>query len=433
MTVLQEFRLPDLGEGLTESDLVAWRVAPGDRVALNQVIAEVETAKALVELPSPVDGVVAQLHAEPGQTVAVGEPLLTFDVEADERPPNLVGYGAGPDRSGPPRRRARRGAPDAPDAPDDSDAPVAAAPPRREGRPRSTPPVRRLAAALGVDLTTVEGTGEGGLVTRADVEAAARGTAPAAAPAPVAAASAAPPRVASQDAHDDLHIPIAGVRKQTAAAMVASAFTAPHVTMWITVDVTPLTELRARLASDPLTGGTRLTLLALLARAVCVALRRHPTLNSRWDEASQEIVQFSHVDLGIAVATERGLIVPAIEGADALPPLELAAALDALTLEAREGRTPLARMQAGTFTISNVGVFGVEGGTPILNRGQAAILAVGAVQRRPWEHEGGIALREVMTLSLSIDHRVVDGEQGGRFLAELGRLLADPALALVLA
>jgi 2-oxoisovalerate dehydrogenase E2 component (dihydrolipoyl transacylase) len=406
---LREFRLPDLGEGLTESDIVAWRIAEGDQVELNQIIAEVETAKALVELPSPYSGVVAALHADAGQTVNVGDPLVTFavtpaagaaaKVEEDAPEPNLVGYGARPEHAGRPVRRARRGVPTA-------TPPAAPVIPARAERPRSTPPVRHLARQLDIDLTVVAGTGPDGLITRDDVEAAAR---------------------RSADAGPVTRIPIRGVRKHTAAAMVASAFTAPHVTVFHTIDATAALDLASRLTAA--SGGVKISLLAVVSRAVCLALAAHPELNSRWEQESQEIVQYGYVNLGIAAATERGLVVPNIKDAETLGLTELALALAELTAEARAGKAQPERLSGGTFTITNIGVFGVEAGTPILNPGESGILALGAAQRRPWEFEGEIALRQVMTLSLSFDHRVVDGAQGSRFLAELGALLerADAA------
>jgi 2-oxoisovalerate dehydrogenase E2 component (dihydrolipoyl transacylase) len=405
---LREFRLPDLGEGLTESDIVAWRIAEGDRVELNQIIAEVETAKALVELPSPYTGVVAALHADAGETVNVGDPLVTFAVtplasapvttDDDAPEPNLVGYGARPEHSGHPVRRARRVMP----------RQVSSARPDvvRAERPRSTPPVRHLARQLGIDLATIAGSGPGGLITRDDVAAVAN-------------------RI--DDAGPVTRIPIRGVRKHTAAAMVASAFTAPHVTVFHTIDATAALELSSRLtaASD----GVKISLLAIVSRAVCLVFGAHPELNSRWDESSQEIVRYGYVNLGMAAATERGLVVPNVKDAATLDLTALATALAELTAEARAGRATPERLTGGTFTITNIGVFGVEAGTPILNPGEAGILALGAAQRRPWEFEGGIALRQVMTLSLSFDHRVVDGAQGSRFLAELGAMLerADEA------
>jgi len=398
---LREFRLPDLGEGLTESDIVAWRIAEGDAVELNQIIAEVETAKALVELPSPYAGVVAELHAREGETVNVGDPLVTFAVTApapsstteDDAPePNLVGYGARPEHAGRPVRRARRVPAGVVPA-----APVVRR--DRAERPRSTPPVRHLARQLGIDLERVTGTGPDGLITRDDVAAVAN-------------------RVT--DSGPVTRIPIRGVRKHTAAAMVASAFTAPHVTVFHTIDVTAARELSARLTAET---GAKIGLLAIVSRAVCLGLAAHPELNSRWEDGTQEIVQYGYVNLGIAAATDRGLVVPNVKDAGTLALPEMAAALAELTSEARAGKASPERLTGGTFTITNIGVFGVEAGTPILNPGEAGILALGAAQRRPWEFEGGIALREVMTLSLSFDHRVVDGEQGSRFLAELGARL----------
>jgi len=413
----REFRLPDLGEGLTESDIVAWRVAEGDSVELNQIIAEIETAKALVELPSPCAGIIARLHAAAGETVGVGDALVTFEVletpapaggpgDDDAPPPNLVGYGASAEHGGAPRRRPRterRGS-------DPGAAPTAERAAARPERRPSTPPVRRLARELQIDLESLEGTGGDGLVTRADVEAAAAGRG---APA------------------DEVRVPIRGVRKHTAAAMVASAFTAPHVTEFLTVDVTPTIDLLAHAREHPPAGGTRVTLLALVAHAVCDALGRHPELNSSWDEERQEIVRHGRVNLGIAAATDRGLVVPNIPDAAALSVPQLAAGLGELTELARSGRTPAERLRGGTFTITNIGVFGIDAGTPILNPGEAGILALGAAARRPWEYRGEVALRDVLTLSLSFDHRLVDGEQGSRFLAEVGNALAEPGLALL--
>jgi pyruvate dehydrogenase E2 component (dihydrolipoamide acetyltransferase) len=417
MTVTRkEFLLPDLGEGLTESDIVTWHVAAGDAVQLNQIIADVETAKALVELPSPYTGVIAELHAQAGDTVNVGERLVTFELESsdepsndDAPPPNLVGYGAAAEHHGKPGRRPRRSS--TPTMP-----PVPTAKPTRSERHPSTPPVRVLARRLGVDLETVTGTGPGGLVLRSDVEN---------------AAQSAPPWASAPRSGGETRIPIRGVRKHTAAAMVASAFTAPHVTEFLTVDVTPTIDLLDHMRENPLAAGTRVTLLALVAHAVCDELTRHPALNSSWDEAAQEIVLHAGVNLGIAVATDRGLVVPNIPDAGALTLLGLARELTHLTSLAREGRTPVEQMRNGTFTITNVGVFGIDAGTPIINPGEAAILALGAAVRRPWEYRGEIALRHTMTLSLSFDHRLVDGEQGSRFLAAVGARLAEPGLALL--
>ncbi len=462
--MLREFRLPDLGEGLTESEIVNWHIAVGDTVELNQVIAEVETAKAVVELPSPYAGVVACLHEQPGTVVEVGSPIVSFDVpvaggqpseQAAEAPakrePNLVGYGAEPETTGRPARRRRAvpvaAAPDtavsavavqpaavtpvagqpavlqAHQEPETATGPAPAAPSVRQERPRSTPPVRKLARDLGVDLAALRGTGPDGLVVRADVV---RAASPAAAPeAPAVLAPA-------EQAGREERIRISGVRKHTAAAMVASAFTAPHATVFLTVDVTPTMDLLARLRTQPAFEGVKLSPLTMAAKAVCLALKRFPSLNSRWDGDAGEIIRYNYVNLGIAAATPRGLTVPNIKDAQDLSLHGLAAAVTALARTAREGKTPPADLSGGTISISNVGVFGVDTGTPILNPGEAAILALGAVRRQPWEYNGAIALRSVTTLSLSFDHRLVDGEQGAGFLAEVGAVLAEPALALAM-
>jgi pyruvate dehydrogenase E2 component (dihydrolipoamide acetyltransferase) len=458
--VTVEFRLPDLGEGLPEAELVQWLVAEGDEVALNQTIAEVETAKAVVELPSPHAGVVRVLHAAAGDVVEVGSPLISFDVAGEDSAapasppargdveagasdadaggddaggPNLVGYGAAPRGGDRPRRRTRSGAPrphvsadtavlEA--APHDDIRLLAPLEPLQE-RPRSTPPVRKLAKDLGIDLALVPGTGADGLITRDDVhDFAARMTA---APEVSPAAATAP---ASEGA--ETRIPIRGVRKHTADAMVRSAFTAPHVTVFLTVDVTATSELVASLRADRALAEHRIGVLAVAAKAVCLALKQHPTLNSRWDGEAGEIVQYHDVHLGIAAATERGLVVPNIRHADRMSLPALADAIRDLAQTARAGKTSPAAMQGGTFSITNVGVFGVDAGTPILNPGEAGILALGAVRRQPWEHGGEIALRDVVTLALSFDHRLVDGEQGSRFLADVAAVLREPGRAMLL-
>jgi pyruvate dehydrogenase E2 component (dihydrolipoamide acetyltransferase) len=430
----REFKLPDLGEGLTESEIVAWRVAPGDRIELNQVIAEVETAKAVVDLPSPFAGIVARLMVDAGVTVSVGEPIISVEVAgdavseaADAAPPNLVGYGAATESTS--ARRPRRFA-DTPVVSPVLSQPgvdesvvshgVVAEVPRTRGR--AAPPVRLLARQLGVPLDSVEGTGDRGLITRADVERVADPSAGG------RASVASVDSIDSVDSDDESTlIPVTGVRKLTAQAMVASAFTAPHVTVFLQADVTPTIELLERLRGDARFRGARLTFLTAVARAVCLALGADPAVNSRWEEGG--IRRFPHVNLGIAAATPRGLLVPVIPAADTLGFRELDDAIGELVQTARAGTTTPAAMTGGTFTITNVGVFGVEGGTPILADGQAGILAVGAVARRPWEFKGEIALRSVVTLSLSFDHRVVDGAEGSHLLASIAGLLADPARA----
>lgn len=487
----KQFSLPDLGEGLTESEIVAWKVAVGDTVTLNQIIAEVETAKALVELPSPFAGVVSHLFADEGATVQVGDPIVEFDVDSGEveNPPStpaseaaadaaadgvpakldatlspatpapverqavLVGYGPKIEGGARPTRRTRgwAGTSDAASngtgvttvpadaatveaqkadgaTPDATTSPVETADEVRE-RPRSTPPVRKLARDLGVDLTQVEGTGENGLITRDDVQRAATATSEASVSqtddgsAPVAQIGT--DRAATRT-------PIKGVRKATAQAMVRSAFTAPHVTEFLTVDVTAGMDLVRSLAKKSAFSGKRITVLSLVAKALLLAAARTPSVNSHWDDEAQEIVQYGHVNLGIAAATGRGLIVPNIKDADTLSLGELADALADLVDAARAGTTSPRSLTGGTITITNVGVFGVDAGTPILNPGEAAILAMGAVRRMPWEYNGEIALREVMTLSLSFDHRLVDGEQGSRFLVDIGTILSDPGMVLTM-
>jgi 2-oxoisovalerate dehydrogenase E2 component (dihydrolipoyl transacylase) len=477
---VRQFRMPDVGEGLTEAEILTWYVKPGDPVADGQVVCEVETAKAAVELPIPFDGVVRELFFSEGTTVDVGQVIISVAVTgaaasaADPEPAGLhpgtataaaavaaeaeparrevlVGYGP---RTGAAQRRARKGAAGAVPAPVAEPVPVAApappvaappvvAPPvavppvavpapvpAGAARPLAKPPVRKLAKDLGVDLYTVTPTGPDGTITREDVHAlvAAPASAPAsvpAAPEPLAApaAEAAGPQVG----HGDLRVPIRGVRKATAAAMVASAFTAPHVTEWVQVDVTRTMKLVARLKeSGELGAGVRVSPLLLVAKALLTAVRRHPEVNASWDEANQEIVHKARVNLGIAAATPRGLIVPNIKDAGSQTLSELARSLTALIDTAREGRTSPADMQGGTVTITNVGVFGVDSGTPILNPGEAAILAFGQVRPLPWVHKGRVVPRQVTTLALSFDHRLIDGELGSRLLADTAAVLEQP-------
>lgn len=465
--MIKEFRLPDLGEGLTESEILSWKVAVGDTVTLNQVIAEVETAKAVVELPSPFAGVITALHEEPGTIVEVGKPIVSFEVADDggaspsgaapggaatavagaaKREPNLVGYGAVVESSGRPARRVRNfTAPMAEPVKTETPMvePVETLPVATQSaetgsadtaeRPRSTPPVRKLAKDLGVELAAVAGTGAGGLITREDVRNFFGGGELSA---PVRHLSAVSDSVSAAgpgaQGSREVRTPIKGVRKFTAAAMVASAFTAPHATEFLTVDVTPTMDLLAKLKTSRAFSGYKLTPLTLVAKAVLIALRRNPSLNSRWEEASQEIVQFNYVNLGIAAATPRGLTVPNIKDADTLSLLELSEALTGLTETARSGKTAPADLSGGTISITNIGVFGIDAGTPILNPGEAAILAMGAVRKMPWEFQDEVALRQVMTLSLSFDHRLVDGEQGSRFLADVGAILAEPGMVLTM-
>jgi 2-oxoisovalerate dehydrogenase E2 component (dihydrolipoyl transacylase) len=410
-------------------------------VVVNQIIVEIETAKAAVELPCPWAGKVTELLVEAGQTVDVGAPIIVIDVDPtgaapaapatngsapadNDKVPNLVGYGP---KNAAARRRPRSGGTAAPAAapvqvaePEPVPEPVAVAEPVARGGyvPLAKPPVRKLARELGVDLYVLTGSGPSGVITREDVHRAVSE------PEPVAAQQTYEP------AARERRVPVKGVRKATAAAMVASAFTAPHVTEFLTIDVTPMMELRAKLKTDPRFAGVKLTPLAFAAKAVCLAVRRTPDVNATWDEQTGEIVYKSYVHLGIAAATPRGLVVPKVRDAEQLSLPDLATALEKLTTTARDGKTTPADMLGGTFTITNVGVFGVDTGTPIINPGESAILAFGAIRDMPWVVDGQVVPRKVCQLSLSFDHRVVDGEQGSRFLADVGALLADPATAI---
>ncbi len=467
MAQLKHFPLPDVGEGLTEAEIVTWHVQPGDTVELNQTVVEIETAKASVELPCPYAGRVTELLAEPGQTVEVGTPIITIDLEAggaeaaagkpeaaapaeaaesggkigeesaNGRIATLVGYGP---RTSAAKRRPRKAAASTgvpqQSRPEQTANGVATgiAPemppmgPPEIGEPSGAvpltkPPVRKLAKDLGVDLRSITGSGAGGVITREDVEAAA-------APAAVAEAPEAPSVVPAEAGTRERRVPIRGVRRATAEAVAGSAFTAPHVTEFLTVDVTPMMELRQRLKGHPQFRDVKVTPLAFAAKAVCLAVRRTPDVNATWDEQAGEIVYKDYVHLGIAADTPRGLVVPKVRDADAMSLRELAEAIGQLTVTARDGKTSPGDLVNGTITITNVGVFGVDTGTPILNPGESAILALGAVREMPWVVDGQIVARQVCQLALSFDHRVVDGAQGSRFLADVGALLGDPSMAI---
>lgn len=490
---MQEFRLPDPGEGLVEADIVTWRVAVGDEVAVNDVVVEVETSKSLVELPIPFAGRVHKLLVSEGDLVEVGAPIILIDdgsgssepdgdepssvvAEADDSPtepervPNLVGYGP---RAGGTKRRARKlatgeesddgqarsqareqvnqvfdqGVPvsrrydeQAPsarvvDVPQGAPLPS----PQQESQPVPTPavgvlakpPVRKLAKDLGVALASVVGSGRDGIVTRDDVLAAADeagqaepgSSSPSASPSPAASGL------------ESKRIPIRGVRKATAQAMVSSAFSAPHVTEWMDVDVTATMEFVDTLKAHPDFAGVRVSPTLWVARAVCLAIAKHPELNSSWDEAAQEIVQHGQINLGIAAATPRGLLVPNIKNAGALSLSEFAAAMTELIEVAKQGRTQPAATSGGTFTITNVGVFGVDAGTPIINPGEAAILCLGSIRRKPWVVGSGaserVEARWITTLAVAFDHRMIDGAAGSRFLADIAQMLYQPALAVL--
>lgn len=486
---VKQFKLPDLGEGLTEGDILKWTVKVGDTVEVNDTIAEVETVKAAVELPSPYAGVVTGLHAEEGETVPVGTPIISIETTdpadtadttdtadtadtapapsaaaatgedlvpalpaAEEKQLTLVGYGPREETSG--RRRRRRAEPPpataaaaqvsfnlpprgaanpapAPTVVEPPVEPVTARPSAR--RVLAKPPVRKLAKDLGVDLDQVVATGANGTISRDDVQQAAAGTRVDAARVNGAQVNGAARTAATTER--ETRIPIKGVRKHTAAAMVSSAFTAPHVTEFITVDVTATMELRDRVAARREFRDLKVSPLLFVAKAVLLACARTPEVNASWDESAGEIVLKHYVNLGIAAATGRGLVVPNIKDADRLSLRELAEAMAALTETARAGRTTPADMTGGTFTITNVGVFGVDTGTPILNPGEAGILAFGAVRRTPWVVGEGaderIEPRWVTQLGLSFDHRLVDGQQGSQFLADVASILRDPGLAML--
>ena len=476
MTQRREFRLPDVGEGLTEADIVSWRVQPGDTVRINQTIVEIETAKAVVELPCPFEGVVAGLLVGEGQTVDVGTPIIAVDVVDGEagqdaapaagaaaagdpavdpaaiaaagprpsgedlvppRPPAdegrqavLVGYGV---KASATTRRARkapagsgsRSAQQAP-VPDGGLAGAGGTSTNGGSRPAgqasvlAKPPVRRLARDLGVDLAALAGTGPAGSITRDDVQQAA--AAPAAGAVPAVAAA---PAVSLPGAGEE-RVPIRGVRKHTAAAVAASAFTAPHVTEFLQVDATATVDAVKALRELPEFAGLRVSPLLLVARALLTAVQRHPMINSTWDEQAQEIVVKHYVNLGIAAATGRGLVVPNIKDAGTLTLPGLAQALAGLAQVARDGKSTPADLAGGTITITNVGVFGVDAGTPILTPPEAAILAFGQIREAPWVVGGQLAVRQVTTLSLSFDHRIVDGDLGSAVLRDIGAMLTDP-------
>jgi pyruvate dehydrogenase E2 component (dihydrolipoamide acetyltransferase) len=470
MSSVKEFKLPDLGEGLTEGEILKWLVAEGDMVTQNQPIVEVETAKAAVEIPAKWAGRVAKIFHAEGTTVEVGMPIIAIDTDPSGSAPAsssasdlptpsaaslaavevapaegmvepgliggpapggrtavLVGYGPrttsaarrprksttapGPAASGlTSEERARR---------EDSalEAPVPRAS-EASADIRAKPPVRKLARDLGVDLADLVGSGPQGSITREDVQAAVSGSAR-----PKAAAQFGPDR--------EERIPIKGVRKLMAENMVASAFTAPHVTEFLTVDATRAMRAVDRLRELPDWQGVRVSPLLLVAKAVLIAVQRHPLVNSTWSAETAEIIVKEYVNLGIAAATPRGLIVPNIKDAGRLSLRELADALTDLVTAAKDGRTAPADMAGGTLTITNVGVFGVDSGTPILPPGESAILAIGSIRPAPWVHKGRIRVRQVATLALSFDHRIIDGELGSAFLRDVGAFLADPQTSLL--
>lgn len=464
--MMSDFTLPDLGEGLTEATIVAWQVAVGDEVTLNQALVEVETAKALVELPSPRAGRISALHAAEGETLAVGSPLIGFeevgavaslgdapadggpatssadtpaagDSEADaptddapaaaaskksaapQRQQVLVGYGPVLPGTGRPRRRPRSFETEPYVRHRDGAAHVATT---AHETPKAMPPVRRRARDLGVDLAAVRGSGPGGRILRADVEACAQGTTGAHGGAGTSGASSG----MGTSARASTRLPVTGLRRETARAMTDSAFTAPQASVHTTIDVTDtLDRLR-----HPGRDGNKASFLAAVCRAILPAAARTPSANARYDAEAGEIEHFTRVALGIAVATERGLVVATVPDVEEADGATLTEQIAAIAATAREGRLTPAELTGSTLTVTNVGVFGVEGGVPILNPGQSIILAIGALRTQPWEHHGEVALRTVVTLTLSFDHRVLDGAEASRFLMDVADVLSDPAILL---
>lgn len=439
---VERFSLPDLGEGLPEGEILRWLVEVGDVIALNQPVVEVETAKAAVEIPAKWAGRVVEIFHGVGETVAVGTPIIAIETSpaAGEptggRTPVLVGYGPRPANGSTPRR-ARTGraaaAPAEPPAVPAKPPAVPAKPPAVPTEPPAVlakPPVRKLARELGVELREVPGTGPRGSITREDVLGArSRRAQPDGGGVTGDGWRPDPAGHVASDGAGERRIPVRGVRKRAAENLVASAFTAPHVTEFLTVDVTRSLRMLARLRAMPQWQGVRVSPLLIAAKAVLAALRRHPLVNSSW--AGDEIVVHGHVNLGIAVASERGLVVPSLKHADRLSTMDLAEAMGAMVDAARNGRASPSDLAGGTFTITNIGVFGVDAGTPILPPGEAAILALGAVREAAWVHNGKIKVRKVTTLGLSFDHRIIDGELGSRFLRDVGDFLEDPAVHLL--
>jgi 2-oxoisovalerate dehydrogenase E2 component (dihydrolipoyl transacylase) len=438
-----EFTLPDVGEGLTEAEIVAWKVKPGDEVTINQVLVEIETAKSLVELPSPFAGTVTAILVAEGQTVDVGTPIISVSSgaaapgSADARPaavaeasdtvadtassissePDagagavLVGYGI---KGHVASRRTRPSAASAASHP----APrLGSVPAASASAVIAKPPIRKLAKDLGVDLAEVNPTGLVGEITRDDViRQASQGTLFRNIETP------------AWGADREERIPVKGVRKAIAAAMVSSAFTAPHVSLFVDVDATRTMEFVKRLKNSADFAGVKVSPLLIMAKAMIWAVRRNPTVNAQWTDT--EIIIKHYVNFGIAAATPRGLIVPNIKEAHELSLRELASAIEQLTITARDGKTSPADQSGGTITVTNIGVFGMDSGTPILNPGEVAIVAMGTIKQKPWVVDGEVRPRFVTTLGASFDHRVVDGDVASRFLADVASVIEEPALLL---
>ncbi len=427
MDEIREFKLPDLGEGLEEAEIVSWLVKEGDEVELNQPIVEVETEKALVQIPSPYAGVVDKLHGDVGDRVKVGAPLVSIKTaaaapEAGKRREVLVGYG--PEEEGSRRRRRKRLGKAAEAEPDAE--PTAAGAPQKA---LATPPVRKLAKEMGVDIDTVRGSGPDGRVTRDDVMAASQG-APAQPGERVASVTRLEPvqrRGATAEGPAEERIPVRAIRRTIAERMARSYGEIPHVTEWLQVDATELMKLRDDLRAAPEAEGVKMSPLPVMVKALIAALRRHPWINGSWDAATSEIVVKHVYHIGIATDTERGLLVPVVRDADQLSVFEIAREITRLAQAARDGTITPAELTGSTITITNVGSFGMDSGTPIINYPEASILATGAIAKRPWVVNDEIVARDVMTLALSFDHRIIDGAEAGRFLRYFGDLIEKPA------
>lgn len=420
---IAKFPLPDVGEGLTEAEIVSWKVAPGDRVSVNQTICEIETAKSVVELPCPFEGEVSELLVNEGDTVEVGTPIIAVsvagsapqlvkeeDTGAEYKLPTLVGYGDTGDAKS--RRRAVKAAPITTAIPVSMVRAAVAA-----DSAMAKPPIRKLAKELGVELASVTGTGLHGEITREDV---------------IGAASQASVfknlTTPAQPTEREERIPVKGVRKAIATAMVKSAFAAPHVSIFVDVDATRTMEYVKRLKNSVDFAGIKVTPLLIMAKAMIWAVRRNRMVNSTWTDS--EIIVHNFVNLGIAAATPRGLIVPNIKDADKMNLLELAQAIEQLAATARDGKTTPEDMANGTITITNIGVFGVDTGTPILNPGEVSIVALGSIRKKPWVVDDEIVVRHVTTIGATFDHRVVDGDVASRFVQDVASVIEEPALLL---
>jgi pyruvate dehydrogenase E2 component (dihydrolipoamide acetyltransferase) len=442
-----DFPLPDVGEGLTEAEIVQWRVKKGDTVAVNDILVEIETAKSLVELPSPFAGTIVALLAGEGDTVPVGTPIIQVDsadgvpaplhpapeVAAPAKPapaekpaakddpapePVLVGYGSSGHVSSRRGNRVSKPVPAAaPESALASDAPVVYPPAAGSVPVLAKPPVRKLAKELGVDIQKVLATGSNGEVTRDDVVRQSQ--------VKTVFRNVETPEWPTER---EEYIPVKGVRKAIATAMVKSKFEAPHVSVFVDVDATRTMDFVKRLKASPDFQGIRVSPLLVMARAVIWAVQRNPTVNSSWTD--KDIIVHHYVNLGIAAATPRGLIVPNVKDAHTLNMKQLALGLENLTITARDGKTTVEDMSNGTITITNLGSFGVDTGTPIINPGEVSIVVLGAIKQKPWVVDGKVEPRFVTTIGASFDHRVVDGDVASRFLADVASIIEEPAMLL---